>query len=156
MRHFSLAFAAAFALSLPSILSAQAPAQIDLDSNSPIAGAWSFHRAAGGSYAAFLDATARQRFIVRCNRAARTVSLVRTAVPAAAPTIAVWTTTMNRSLPARFDATRTLTADVAATDPILDAIAFSRGRFATAASGAPLLALPTWPEPARVIEDCRS
>lgn len=40
-------------------------------------------------------------------------------------------------------------------DPILDAIAFSRGRFAFEAAGLPTLYLPSWPEVSRVIEDCR-
>jgi len=39
---------------------------------------------------------------------------------------------------------------------LLDAMAFSRGRFATAASGAPMLTVPSAPEVTRVVEDCRS
>ena len=41
------------------------------------------------------------------------------------------------------------------TDPLLDAIAFSRGRFMVEMPGAPVLYLPAWPELSRVIEDCR-
>lgn len=44
---------------------------------------------------------------------------------------------------------------VAAADPLLDALAFSRGRFAVEAAGAPTLVIPAWPELARVVEDCR-
>jgi hypothetical protein len=32
---------------------------------------------------------------------------------------------------------------------------FSRGRFAVETDGLPTLVLQTWPEPARVVEDCR-
>jgi hypothetical protein len=42
-----------------------------------------------------------------------------------------------------------------AVDPTLDEIVFSRGRFAVEAEGLPLLVIPAWPEPARVVEDCR-
>lgn len=42
-----------------------------------------------------------------------------------------------------------------ARDPLLDAIVFSRGRFAFEAAGEPTLYLPSWPEIGRVIEDCR-
>lgn len=42
-----------------------------------------------------------------------------------------------------------------ADDPRLDEMAFSRGRFAIEAAGAVTLVLPAWPEPARVVEDCR-
>jgi hypothetical protein len=39
-------------------------------------------------------------------------------------------------------------------DPLLDQIAFSRGRFLIAAGGRELV-LPAWPEVQRVVEDCR-
>jgi hypothetical protein len=43
-----------------------------------------------------------------------------------------------------------------ASDRILDQIAFSRGRFTVEVPGQPMLVLPAWPEPARVVEDCRA
>ncbi|HET9811188.1 MAG TPA: hypothetical protein VFP53_05770 [Sphingomicrobium sp.] len=156
MRKFGFVAAAALALPLQSPSFAQVPAPVDLETIRPVSGSWSYHSVAGGSWAAFVDGRADQKLILRCNRAARTVSIVRTGVPAAAPTLTIWTTTSDRSVPSRFDATRTLSADLAAMDPLLDAIAFSRGRFATAARGAALLAVPVEPEPVRVIEDCRS
>lgn len=42
-----------------------------------------------------------------------------------------------------------------ATDSTLDAMAFSRGRFAVETAGLPTLYVPSWPEVSRVIEDCR-
>lgn len=45
--------------------------------------------------------------------------------------------------------------DLPPSDPLLDQIAFSRGRFLVHAEGGQTLILPAWPEPARVIEDCR-
>jgi hypothetical protein len=39
-------------------------------------------------------------------------------------------------------------------DPLLDQIAYSRGRFMLAAGGQELV-LPAWPELQRVVEDCR-
>lgn len=45
-------------------------------------------------------------------------------------------------------------ASLAARDPLLDAIAFSKGRFAVEAAGLALYA-PAYPEISRVIEDCR-
>ena len=156
MRRSLFAVAATLALPLATPALSQVPAQVDVESVQPISGAWSYHSVQGGSYAAFFDAGRTQRLVLRCNRGARTVSVVRTGVAAAAPTLSIWTTSSARSVPSRFDATRTLTADLRATDPLLDAMAFSRGRFATAAAGAPMVAVETAPEPARVIEDCRS
>lgn len=44
---------------------------------------------------------------------------------------------------------------LASTDRLLDAIVFSRGRFALQQAGAPPLVLPPWAELGRVVEDCR-
>ena len=46
-------------------------------------------------------------------------------------------------------------AALPADDPRLDDMAFSRGRFTVEARGLATLVLPAWPEPARVVEDCR-
>jgi len=45
--------------------------------------------------------------------------------------------------------------EIPAGDAFLEAIAFSKGRFAVETGGAPTLYLPTYPEIGRVIEDCR-
>ena len=47
-----------------------------------------------------------------------------------------------------------LEADFAARDPLLDQMAFSRGRFMLLAGGQAAI-VPAWPEVSRVIEDCR-
>lgn len=156
MKKLMFAFAVASALPLLSVASAQAPAPIDLETVQPIGGAWGYRTIEGGSEADFVDAAATVRLQVRCNRAARAVSIIRSGVPAASPALAIWTTSLSRNVPARFLATKELIADLGATDPLLDAIAFSRGRIATAASGAPMVAVSSGPETTRVIEDCRS
>lgn len=46
-------------------------------------------------------------------------------------------------------------AELSARDPRLDQMAFSRGRVLVDVPGQPRLVLPSWPEVARVIEDCR-
>jgi hypothetical protein len=48
-----------------------------------------------------------------------------------------------------------LVVAVPARDALLDAIVFSRGRFAVEARGLAPVYAPTWPEIARVVEDCR-
>jgi len=48
-----------------------------------------------------------------------------------------------------------LAVSLAARDPLLDAMAFSRGRFAVETAGLPTLYVPSWTEVSRVIEDCR-
>jgi hypothetical protein len=152
-----LAAAALAALCLSAAATAQVaqPGAFNVETATALSGRWTYRSHAGGSEAAFADAGGT-RLTLRCNRAVRTVSIARSGVPAAAPTLSVWTTSLSRSVPARFEASRILTADLAATDPLLDAIAFSKGKWATSALGAPTAAYPAWAEPVRVIEDCRS
>ena len=140
---------------LSAIAFAQIPAEVDVEALGTVAGSWSYSTITNGSEAAFTDSSGTKRLVLRCDRSRRTVSLVRTRVAAAAPALAVWTSSLSKSLPARFLAGGELIADLAATDQLLDAMAFSHGRFATAASSAPLIAVPPWPDMARVIEDCR-
>jgi hypothetical protein len=45
---------------------------------------------------------------------------------------------------------------VSAYDPLLDAMAFSRGRVGLSALSLPTLIVPAWAEVARVVEDCRA
>ena len=46
-------------------------------------------------------------------------------------------------------------ARLAANDPLLDAMAISKGRFAIEVPGQAALFVPSWAEVTRVIEDCR-
>lgn len=68
------------------------------------------------------------------------------------------TETQTRALPAAVQAEDTgavLAADLTARDPLLDAMALSKGRFAVEVEGEASLYLPSWAEVSRVIEDCR-
>jgi hypothetical protein len=86
----------------------------------------------------------------------RAITIALTSAAPAA-TLSVWTTSMTRVLPAQFQANAVrVAATLAANDPLLDAIAFSRGRFAVQMPGSVVLVAPAAPETARVIEDCRN
>jgi hypothetical protein len=58
------------------------------------------------------------------------------------------------AMPARSDPP-TIAARIPTHDPLLDAMAFSKGRFAVEIGGLPTLYAPSWAEVTRVIEDCR-
>ncbi len=61
-----------------------------------------------------------------------------------------------RVVPARYDmASRNLYLALPASDQLWDQMLYSRGRFLVEASSQPPLLVPTRPEIARVIEDCR-
>ena len=128
----------------------------DLGTATPIAGSWSYAAAPDGSEAVFSNSAGSKQLFVRCTRATRRVSISRPAT-AAAPSLSVWTSSLERSVPSSFNpATGRLTIDLANYDPLLDAIVSSRGRVAYTVGTQPALVVPPWAEVARVIEDCRA
>ena len=150
--------ASAFVLTAAASLSAQTrtPSLTDFQYSTPLPGSWIYSTTAGGSEAAFLDSRQHPQLFVRCARASRQVTIARPAT-ATAPFLNIWTSSATRSLPTNYNpATYRLSATVPAYDSVLDAIAFSRGRFAVSVTGATALIVPAWEEPARVIEDCRT
>jgi hypothetical protein len=118
-------------------------------------GNWVYSVQGGNSQALFGPAAGQAAFIVRCDRAQRQISLGREG--ATGTVLTVRSTSDVRSLPAtvRAQPSPYLWAALPANDRLLDSLAFSRGRFTVEATGLPVLVIPSWPEPARVIEDCR-
>jgi len=149
---------AALALLLPAPTIAQnsaPPAVPDLSYAVPVAGSWSWSGTAGSSEAVFSDSAGRPQLWLRCTRATRRIAVVKPA-SAAAASLLVWSSSLARHVPATFNATAAqLTAELAANDPLLDALATSRGRIAFGVTGQPALVVPAWAEPVRVMEDCR-
>ena len=93
--------------------------------------------------------------VVTCGKLTRLVTLSRvSAAPAA--TLSFWASSATRDLPARFDVnSKRVIAQVGASDALLDALVFSRGRFAVSMPGSPALVVPAGTEVAHVVEDCR-
>ena len=146
----------AFAATACALALSPAEAQVDLNYSPISPGSWSYRTTQLGSEASFMDSSGTQRAIVGCIRSARQVSLSRaSAAPAAS--VEIWTSSASRALPSRVDsAVLRVTATTTAYDPLLDAVAFSRGRFALSMPGFPTLILPTGPEVDHVVEDCRA
>lgn len=120
-------------------------------------GDWSYSSGGRSSVARFSQAGA-DKFVLFCDLGTRKVGLVRVPdVPGSAPRVmGVRTETTMRLLQASpIGGAGQLQVDLAATDPILDAMALSRGRFAIEMQGEQTLYLPSWAEVTRVIEDCR-
>lgn len=110
------------------------------------AGDWTYRQ--GGS-AAF-GAPGNPSFVIACTGSR--IRLER--VGASGSILTVRTSSEARNLPAA-PSGGALVAELPASDPLLDAIAFSRGRFAVEAPGAARLVIPAWPAAARVVEECR-
>jgi hypothetical protein len=100
------------------------------------AGDWSYDSSA--NEARYSD------FSLRCDSGSRKVTVSRSG---ASGPLRIRTTYGERLLPAG--------GALSAADPLLDEMAFSRGRFTVDGPGTAMLVLPAWPEPARVVEDCR-
>ena len=147
---------AALALTAASSLFAQtAPVIPDLGTATATGGNWSWVQTADGSEATFTDAYSRPQLIIHCTRFNRRVLIAKPAT-AAAPFLGIWTSSQSRNLPASFNpATGRLTADLPAFDPLLDAVATSRGRIGAVVAGSAPVVVPPWAEIARVVEDCR-
>lgn len=91
-------------------------------------------------------------FTIRCQQG-RAIWLAVTGAQAGA--LVIRTSFGMRRLPAERVHLNEMLAQLPISDPLLEQMAFSRGRFLVAVEGGPSLVVPAWPELARVIEDCR-
>ncbi|MET0137165.1 MAG: hypothetical protein ABW192_02140 [Sphingobium sp.] len=121
------------------------------------AGTWTYARMNGSTMARLTSGGVAQAW-VRCDLATRVVAVGRATQSTEVSSMMTVRTSFGAvEWPARavagtapgMEAVRT------ATDPGLDQIAFSRGRFALTIAGQSPIVAPTWAEPVRVIEDCR-
>ncbi|MEO7384055.1 MAG: hypothetical protein ABIU18_03890 [Novosphingobium sp.] len=93
-------------------------------------------------------------FTLSCDLASRQVTLRRSAALPGASPLTITTTSARRTLNGMADSGG-VQALLPASDPILDAMAFSRGRFMVETATTAPLYLPSWSEISRVVEDCR-
>jgi hypothetical protein len=121
-------------------------------------GDWAYRQEAGRSGALFSSPAGEPLMAVGCNATTRQMTLIRFGrdLPQRPLRMEVRTETASQSA----DVTRASNGSSAgwtlqATDPLLDAIAFSKGHFAVGLTGAYPLYPPSYPEITRVIEDCR-
>ncbi len=113
------------------------------------AGDWSWAREGQFSIARY-----GRLFSVACSLSDRRIALMLTSPAATSQPLVITTTSTRRALSAEPESGK-LTARLPAGDPVIDAMAFSRGRFMVEAGGIAPLYLPSWPEISRVAEDCR-
>ena len=123
-------------------------------------GDWTYTSQGADGSAQYVDASGAPVFSIVCVKADRRVALIRNHAGSATPAMTIRTETTDRTL-----ATGALAPDSAgrsrigvylgASDPLLDAMAITRGRFAVETPGLSTLYLPPWAEVTRVIEQCR-
>ena len=150
-----LLFAALALTADPTPNAAGTPVQSNLEYSVPIAGDWTYASTTDGSSATFANSNGQPQLTIRCTRSTRRVAFLKAAT-GAAPSMWIWTSSQKKSVPATYDsATARVVADMGAYDPLLDAIASSRGRIGFSTSGLEALVVPPWGDVGRVIEDCR-
>lgn len=116
-------------------------------------GTWHWQREGALSVARY-----GSEFALSCDAASRQITLRRSAVaPAALPVTGplTITTTSSKRLLSGIPDSAAVIAQLPGNDPILDAMAFSRGRFMVETPNTAPLYLPSWSEISRVVEDCR-
>ena len=134
-------FVALTAAAVPA--SAQvSPVTFESGKSLPLAsGQWTYAATATGGEARF-----GTHLAIVCDKRMRTIAISRPGVTLVALTII--TDLQSRTLPPN--------GLLSAHDPLLDAMALSRGRVLISGGGAAVLAVPNWPEATRAIEDCRN
>lgn len=120
-------------------------------------GDWRWSRSGGASSARFGPGPGGALLEFRCDRSANAVLLILGGAANGPTPVTVTTTSTARPLTGQplAGTQDALVVALPARDPLLDAIVFSRGRFAVEARGFAPVYAPTWPEIARVVEDCR-
>jgi len=125
-------------------------------------GDWAYNDLGFGTQALFSDGPT-MKLVMQClvdDPASETkrIAIGRPGNFSEATQFRIATETTSRSLPARafkFGPTSGAAVFLNANDPLLDAMALTKGRFAVETPGYPRLCLPAWAEVTRVIEDCR-
>lgn len=120
-------------------------------------GTWVYRQDGRGSIALFGPAGQDALFTIRCDRIGRRIFLSRAgAAPGNVP-MTIRTSSTLRALTAQpaGGTPAYMASELATTDLLLDAMAFSRGRFIVEMPPMPPLVVPAWSEVPRVIEDCR-
>lgn len=119
-------------------------------------GSWVYRQDARGSIALFGPAGQNALLTLRCDKARRSLFLSRASMLSGSK-ITIRTSSTAKTYDARNSSgpPHYLAVELAPNDPILDAMAFSRGRFAVQAYGELFVAIPAWAEIGRVVEDCR-
>ena len=119
------------------------------------AGEWVYRRDGRGSIALFGLPGRDAAMTLRCDSAARRIYLSRQGSGTAAMTVRTSSVARVLRVAPTGGTPAYVAVALAPTDPLLDAMGFSRGRYVMEQAGAPPLVVPARPEILRVAEDCR-
>jgi len=138
----------------PAVTETPAPTDQNWMDASQTPGDWRYRSAGATTRASFSEAAGTPLFEMVCERGGQVLLLRQGTGGAGGGAMRILTETAERSLPATARE-GAMAAQLGARDPLLDAMALSKGRFGVEVAGLPTLYLPAWPEVTRVVEDCR-
>lgn len=120
-------------------------------------GTWRYEQSDGGPIAVFVGTTGVDEFLLTCDTGLKQIGLRRPGTSSENLMLRIRTETATRAIGAVQDDGRNpfVTANLDVRDPLLDAMAITKGRFAVEVEGMEPLYLPAWAEVTRIIEDCR-
>lgn len=120
-------------------------------------GDWRYRADTNGGMALYGENASETRFSIRCDRSANQIILTRAGQVQGQSGMTIRTETTDRTLAVRpgDGGQPTTVASVSVRDPLLDAMAITRGRFAVEVPGLSTIYLPPWAEVSHVIEECR-
>ncbi len=118
-------------------------------------GDWVYRRDERGSIALFGPTGQNATVTLRCDTQRRRIYLGREGAGGGGKMVVRSSSAMKEFAASPTGGTPAYVAtEILPNDPILDAMAYSRGRIAIEAGGQPI-AIPSWAEITRVVEDCR-
>jgi len=119
-------------------------------------GEWTYRRDARGSVGLFGTMGQNARIMLRCDMQAGRLYLSREGSGSGRPMV-IRTSSAMKEFAANVTAGTTtyFVAEIMPSDPILDAMAFSRGRVLVEVDGQQPVVLPSWAEITHIVEDCR-
>lgn len=125
--------------------------------DAPLSAGWWFYESDGAtSRAAFSDNRFKAPLVIACDRQRGHVGIAIANTRPGSPVIQIQTETAQRQIPSAVEpSVNGIAAILDPHDPILDAMALSKGRFGVAVEGGPAMIVPSHAEVSRVIEDCR-
>jgi hypothetical protein len=119
-------------------------------------GSWVYRRDDRGSIALYGTPGADALVMLRCDKGRRMLFLSRAGVAASGMTVRTSSSSKSLNVQPSGGQPAYVASEIAPTDPIVDAMAYSRGRIAIEAGGLQSIAIPVWSEIGRVVEDCRA
>lgn len=118
-------------------------------------GDWVYRKDDRGSIALFGTANADALVTLRCDTGRGRIYLSRAGNSGGTITIRSSSTMKQFAASPTGGSPAYVAAEIMPSDPILDAMIYSRGRIALETTGQLAIAIPNWAELGRVVEDCR-